>query len=40
MERQGVMMKVVRSLQLNDPSGIFSRQLDAETLQVRRGLWW
>eukprot|EP00903_Cladosiphon_okamuranus_P012127 g11378.t1 len=32
MERQGVMIKVVRSLQLNDPSGIFSRELDAETL--------
>lgn len=39
MERQGVMMKVIRSLQLNDPSGIFSRQLDAETLQVR-SVWW
>lgn len=37
MERQGGMMKVVRSLQLNDPSGLFSRELDAETLEVHFG---
>lgn len=30
------MMKVVRALQINDPAGLFSRELDSETLEV----WW
>lgn len=28
-------MKVVRALQINDPAGVFSRQLDASALEVR-----
>lgn len=35
MERQGAMMKVIRALQLNDPAGVFSRELDEDTLRVR-----
>lgn len=35
MERQGAMVKVLRALQLEDPEGVFSRELDEETLRVR-----
>lgn len=34
MEREVAMIKVVRTLQLKDPAGVFSRQLDEKTLQV------
>ncbi|CAM9340203.1 unnamed protein product, partial [Sphacelaria rigidula] len=33
MERQGAMVKVLRALQLEDPEGVFSRELDEETLR-------
>ncbi|CAN0055663.1 unnamed protein product, partial [Ectocarpus fasciculatus] len=33
LERQGAMMKVVRALQISDPAGMFSRELDEETLE-------
>ncbi|CAM9313431.1 unnamed protein product [Hapterophycus canaliculatus] len=33
VERRGAMMKVVRELQANDPTGLFSRQLDEDTLK-------
>lgn len=35
MERQGAMVKVLRALQLEDLEGVFSRELDQETLRVR-----
>ena len=34
MERQVAMMKVVRALQVKDTAGVFSRQLDQDTLEV------
>lgn len=34
VERRLAMIKVVRALQARDPEGVFSRELDAVTLEV------